>query len=111
MALTLTRSCTASIDIAAPIDVVWDLVSDIARIGEWSIECRSCEWLAGATDPRPGARFRGRNRRNATLWTRTCEAPRSIRRSASSGGRCRPGFSRTPPSGRSNSPTAVTTPG
>jgi uncharacterized protein YndB with AHSA1/START domain len=73
MALTRTRSCTASIDIAAPIDVVWDLVSDITRIGEWSVECRSCEWLAGATDPRPGARFRGRNRRNATLWTRTCE--------------------------------------
>jgi uncharacterized protein YndB with AHSA1/START domain len=73
MALALTRSCTDSIDIAAPIDVVWDLVSDITRIGEWSIECPSCEWLAGATDPRPGARFRGRNRRNATLWTRTCE--------------------------------------
>ena len=55
--MALTRSCTASIDIAAPIDVVWDLVSDITRIGEWSVECRSCEWLADATDPRPGARF------------------------------------------------------
>jgi uncharacterized protein YndB with AHSA1/START domain len=73
MALTLNRSCTASIDIAAPIDVVWDLVSDITRVGEWSVECRSCDWLGDATGPRPGARFRGRNRRNATLWTRTCE--------------------------------------
>jgi uncharacterized protein YndB with AHSA1/START domain len=73
VALTLNRSCTASIDIAAPVDVVWNLVSDVTRAGEWSVECRSCEWLGGATGPAPGARFRGRNRRNATLWTRTCE--------------------------------------
>lgn len=73
MALTLNRSCTASIDLAAPIGEVWDLVSDITRVGEWSIECRSCEWLGDATGPRPGARFRGRNRRNVTLWARTCE--------------------------------------
>ena len=73
MALTLNRSCTATINIAAPIDAVWDLVSDITRVGEWSVECRSAEWLAGATGPAPGARFRGRNRRNATLWMRTCE--------------------------------------
>jgi uncharacterized protein YndB with AHSA1/START domain len=73
MALTLNRSCAATIEIAAPIDVVWDLVSDITRVGEWSVECRSAGWLSGATGPAPGARFRGRNRRNAALWTRTCE--------------------------------------
>jgi uncharacterized protein YndB with AHSA1/START domain len=73
MTLTLNRSCTATIEIAAPIEVVWDLVSDMTRVGEWSVECRSVEWLAGATGPVAGARFRGRNRRNATLWTRTCE--------------------------------------
>ena len=73
MALTLNRSCTATVEIAAPIDVVWSLVSDITRVGEWSIECRSCEWLDGATGPAVGARFRGRNRRNTSLWTRTCE--------------------------------------
>ncbi len=73
MALTLNRSCTATVEIAAPIDVVWNLVSDITRVGEWSVECRSCEWLDGATGPAVGARFRGRNRRNTSLWTRTCE--------------------------------------
>lgn len=73
MALTLNRSCTAGIEVAAPIDAVWDLVSDITRVGEWSVECRSCEWLDSATGPAVGARFRGRNRRNASLWTRTCE--------------------------------------
>jgi uncharacterized protein YndB with AHSA1/START domain len=73
MTLTLNRSCTATIDIAAPIDVVWDLLADVTRVGEWSVECRSCEWLGDATGPIAGARFRGRNRRNATPWTRTCE--------------------------------------
>lgn len=73
MALTLNRSCTATTEIVAPIEVVWDLVSDITRVGEWSVECRSCEWLGGATGPAAGARFRGRNRRNAAPWTRTCE--------------------------------------
>ena len=73
MTLTLNRSCTAGIDIAAPIYVVWTLVSDITRVGEWSVECRSCEWLEGATGPAAGARFRGKNRRNAAPWTRTCE--------------------------------------
>lgn len=73
MALTLNRSCTVSVEIAAPIDVVWNLISDITRVGEWSVECRSCEWLGGATGPAVGARFRGRNRRNTSLWTRTCE--------------------------------------
>ena len=73
MALTLNRSCTSTVDIAAPIDVVWGLISDITRVGEWSVECRSCEWVGGASGPAVGARFRGRNRRNASWWTRTCE--------------------------------------
>jgi uncharacterized protein YndB with AHSA1/START domain len=73
MTLTLNRSCTATVEVAAPIDVVWNLVSDVTRVGEWSVECRSCEWLGGATGPAVGARFRGRNRRNTSLWTRTCE--------------------------------------
>lgn len=73
MALTLNRTCEACIDIAAPIEVVWDLVSDVTLVGEWSVECRSCRWLEGGTVPTPGARFRGVNRRNASRWTRTCE--------------------------------------
>ena len=73
MTLSLNRSSTATIDIASPVEVVWDLVSDIERVGEWSVECRSCAWLGGAIGPAVGARFRGQNRRNLSLWTRTCE--------------------------------------
>lgn len=73
MALRLVRSCEATVDIDAPIEKVWALVSDITQVGQWSVECRSCEWIGDDHAPRMGARFRGRNRRNGSRWTRMCE--------------------------------------
>ena len=73
MAVRLGRSAEASIEIDAPIDEVWALVSDVTRVGEYSVECRSCEWMGDDAAPRTGARFRGRNRRNTSRWTRICE--------------------------------------
>jgi len=73
MALRIGKSCEASIVVDAPVEVVWALVSDVTRTGEWSVECRGAEWLDGASAPVKGARFRGRNRRNATRWSRVCE--------------------------------------
>jgi uncharacterized membrane protein len=73
MVLRVGKSCEASIVIDAPVQVVWALVSDVTRTGEWSVECRGAEWLDGASVPVKGARFRGRNRRNATRWSRVCE--------------------------------------
>jgi len=55
-------------------DQVWDLVSDVTRIGSYSPETFEAEWLEGATGPAVGARFRGhvkRNGRGPTYWT-TC---------------------------------------
>jgi hypothetical protein len=59
---------------AASADRVWDLVSDVTRIGEFSPETFEAQWLDGATGPRAGARFRGHVRRNGrgpVYWT-TC---------------------------------------
>jgi hypothetical protein len=59
---------------AAPAGKVWDLVSDITRIGEFSPETFEAEWLGGATGPEAGARFRGHVKRNGwgpVYWT-TC---------------------------------------
>lgn len=56
----------------APADRVWDLVSDITRVGEFSPETFEAEWLGGASGPRIGARFRGHVRRNGrgpAYWT------------------------------------------
>jgi hypothetical protein len=58
----------------APPDQVWDLVSDVTRIGSYSPETFEAEWIDGATGPAVGARFRGhvkRNGRGPVYWT-TC---------------------------------------
>ena len=65
---------SVTVRIAAPPDRVWELVSDVTRIGEFSPETFEAQWLDGADGPRPGARFRGHVRRNGrgpVYWT-TC---------------------------------------
>jgi len=56
----------------APVDKVWDLVTDVTRIGEFSPETFDAEWIKGATGPAVGAWFRGhvkRNQKGPTYWT------------------------------------------
>jgi hypothetical protein len=48
--------------VAARPEVVWDLVADITRVGEWSPECIRAAWRGGPGQPQPGARFTGHNR-------------------------------------------------
>lgn len=72
----MRRSCEASVVIGAPIDAVWNVVSDVTRVGEWSCECQGCAWLGDADSPVPGARFQGRNRRGSMRWTRLNEVTR-----------------------------------
>jgi len=52
-------------------EVLYDLVSDVRRMGEWSPECRRCEWIDGATAPAVGARFKGRNAHGLARWSTT----------------------------------------
>jgi hypothetical protein len=56
-----------SIFVARPPDEVYDLVSDVTRMGEWSPICRACWWEDGA-GPRVGAWFRGRNESDDQVW-------------------------------------------
>jgi hypothetical protein len=69
----------ASIDIAAPPDLVYDLIADVTRMGEWSLECYRCEWLDGASAAAKGARFRGYNRRGVVRWERTAVIATAVR--------------------------------
>jgi uncharacterized protein YndB with AHSA1/START domain len=63
------RHDSVSIDIAAPPERVYELVSDITRMGEWSPECVSCIWSKGATGPVVGARFKAKNKgRRGPAW-------------------------------------------
>jgi hypothetical protein len=52
--------------------VVYDLVSDVTRMGQWSPETVSCRWLGGATSAVVGARFKGSNRHGWHRWSTTC---------------------------------------
>jgi uncharacterized protein YndB with AHSA1/START domain len=48
--------------VAAGPELVWDLVADVTRVGEWSPECIRAAWLGEPAGPRAGARFTGHNR-------------------------------------------------
>ncbi len=60
---------TASIEIQAPAEVVWKLVSDLSRMGEWSPETTKVEWKGGATGPAVGASFKGTNQNGKKTWS------------------------------------------
>jgi uncharacterized protein YndB with AHSA1/START domain len=56
------RHDDVTIEIAAPPERVYELVSDITRMGEWSPECYECAWTKGAAGPEVGARFKAKNK-------------------------------------------------
>jgi uncharacterized protein YndB with AHSA1/START domain len=70
--LRMSNVVTVSREIAAPAKVVWGMVSDITRMGEWSPEATGGRWLKGATGPSVGARFSGDNRNGSKSWSTTC---------------------------------------
>ena len=63
---------SVSTHVKAPAMEVWELVSDVTRMGDWSPETRSAKWLDGAEGPAIGARFKGRNKRRGS-WSTTCQ--------------------------------------
>lgn len=65
--MSLPTTATATIEIAAPAETVYDLISDVTRMGEWSPECVACEWLD--TPGAVGSTFKGRNRRGLARWS------------------------------------------
>ena len=57
--------------IPAPAEVLYDIVTDPARMGDLSPECTGGRWLDGATGPAVGARFKGTNKRGPVRWSTT----------------------------------------
>ncbi|WP_235734496.1 SRPBCC family protein [Nocardioides alcanivorans] len=65
-------SDSVTVWIHAPVAEVWDLVSDVTRIGEFSPETFEAKWTRGATGPEVGAHFAGHVKRNGvgpTYWS------------------------------------------
>ena len=56
----LTQDSRATV-IDAPAEVIYDLVADLPRMGEWSPECQRVEWLDGSAGSVVGATFEGHN--------------------------------------------------
>lgn len=59
----------SSIYVNAGPEKVYELVSDVTRMGEWSPETVHCEWIGGAGGPTVGARFKGVNKRGVARWS------------------------------------------
>ncbi len=59
---------SVSIEIAATPEVVFDLVTDVTRMGEWSPETVEARWLDGHTDAAVGHRFQGKNKLGFLTW-------------------------------------------
>ncbi|WP_344933003.1 SRPBCC family protein [Sphaerisporangium flaviroseum] len=71
----------ARVDLEITVDLsperLWDLVTAVPRIGEWSPECEHAAWLENGVVVSEamvmeGTRFQARNRRQGRVWTVTC---------------------------------------
>ena len=60
-------SYSDSIVVARSAEVLYDMVADVTRMGEWSPVCRACWWDEGG-GPRVGAWFTGRNETPDRTW-------------------------------------------
>jgi uncharacterized protein YndB with AHSA1/START domain len=72
----VSKATGARVDVELIVDkepaAMWELVTDVARIGEWSPECKGGAWLEDGS-ARAGARFEGRNEfGNGFRGTVTC---------------------------------------
>ncbi len=63
----MNPTLSASIDINRPAVDVYDMISDITRMGEWSPVCVACWWDEG-DGPREGSWFTGRNETPERTW-------------------------------------------
>jgi Polyketide cyclase / dehydrase and lipid transport len=60
-------SYSESIVVARSPEDLYDMVSDVTRMGEWSPVCTTCWWDDGQ-GPQPGAWFTGRNELPDRTW-------------------------------------------
>lgn len=62
--MDMVTGAQVAVALAVPIlrERMWDLVTAVGRIGEWSPEATGGRWCDGAQGPAVGARFIGRNR-------------------------------------------------
>jgi len=66
---------SASVELAAAPETVWEVVSDVSRMSDWSPECRKIVVL-GSPKQGVGTKFIGLNRRGWAVWPTTSKVVR-----------------------------------
>jgi uncharacterized protein YndB with AHSA1/START domain len=79
----MTTPVSVSVEINAPVEKVWAMITDLPRMGEWSPENQGGKWAKGATGPAVGATFKGRNKNGKKKWgtnvaVNACDAPKKF---------------------------------
>ena len=65
---------SVTVHMDAPPERIWELLSDVTKIGRYGPETFEAKWIDGAAGPAVGAKFRGHVKRNGKgpiYWT-TC---------------------------------------
>jgi len=65
----MTPDVEVSRTIAASPETVYNAITDITRMGEWSPESFGTTWNDGFTKAEPGAEFTGQNKNGEFEWT------------------------------------------
>jgi hypothetical protein len=65
-------------EIAASSERLYEMVSDLTRMGSWSPENVGGKWIGGATGPNAGARFRGNNKSGWRRWSTIAEVTEAV---------------------------------
>jgi len=70
--VTTRPDAEGEIEVSAPAERVYALVSDLDALADAAREFAEFQWLDGATASVPGARFKGVNNRGGRRWSTTC---------------------------------------
>jgi len=65
----MTTPVSVSVEIKAPVEKVWAMITDLPRMGEWSPENQGGQWVGGASQAAVGAKFKGRNNNGKRSWS------------------------------------------
>ncbi len=73
MSAMADKQVEVSTEISRDADTLYDMVSELANMGEWSPENTGGRWIRGASGPAKGAKFRGSNRKGWRRWSTIAE--------------------------------------
>lgn len=71
-------NASAQVEVSAPADDVYSLVSDPSKLADLAEEYQGYSWLGGASGAKVGARFRGKNKSGVARWSTVAEVTDAV---------------------------------